>query len=56
MTLAEYERLRAGYAARGEYPIICCQIDDLPAGLAGILYDLFGIGGPEAEPELGAAP
>jgi hypothetical protein len=51
MTLAEYERLRAGHAARGEFPEICCRIDDLPAGLAGILYDLFGIGGPEPEPE-----
>ena len=54
MTLAEYERLRAEYAARGEDPFICCEIDDLPGGLAGILYDLFGIGGPE--PELEAEP
>jgi len=51
VTLAEYERLRAEYAARGPVPIICCGIDDLPTGLAGILYDLFGIGGPEPEPE-----
>jgi hypothetical protein len=51
VTLAEYERLRAEHAARGEYPDICCRIDDLPAGAAGILRDLVGIGGPEPEPE-----
>jgi hypothetical protein len=50
VTLAEYERLRAEHAARGESPDICCRIDDLPAGLARILRD-FGIGGPEPEPE-----
>jgi hypothetical protein len=49
--LAEYERLRAEHAARGEFPDICCRIDDLPAGPAGILRDLLGIGGPEPEPE-----
>ena len=54
MTLAEYERLRAEYAARGEFPDICCPIDDLPAGPAGILRALFGLDGPE--PELEAEP
>jgi hypothetical protein len=51
MTLEEYERIRAEAAARGGDVVIECRIDDLPTGLAGILYDLFGIGGPEPEPE-----
>ena len=51
MTLEEYEQIRAEAAARGEFPEICCRIDDLPTGVAGIFGDLFGIGGPEPELE-----
>ena len=51
MTLAEYERALAEARANGCEAEICCRIDDLPGGLAGIFYDLSGIGGPEPEPE-----
>ena len=60
MTLAEYERLRAEYAARGEFPEICCRIDDLPSGPSAWLADLAGRLLPglrkEAVPELEAEP
>ena len=52
MTLAEYERLQAEHAARGEFPEICCRIDDLPAAPAGILRALFRLGGPDPELEI----